>query len=85
LTSKSKRSLKWTTAEAELGKLRLVEDSEIKLKQKHFLQSLEVIGKVLLNILKYFKYFLSSQRNENKSPILFSGGGGGGYRGSSAE
>ncbi len=32
MTSKSKRSLKWTTAEAELGKLRLVEDREIKLK-----------------------------------------------------
>jgi hypothetical protein len=50
LTSKSKRSLKWTTAEVELGKLRLVEDSEIKLKQKQFLQSLEVIGKAQLNI-----------------------------------
>jgi hypothetical protein len=40
--------LKCTTAEAELGKLRLVEDSEIKLKQKQFLHSL--IGKVHLNI-----------------------------------
>jgi hypothetical protein len=46
LTSKSKRSLKWTTAEAELGKLRLVEDSEIKLKQKQFSQSLNVIGNI---------------------------------------
>jgi hypothetical protein len=54
LTSKSKRSLKWTTAEAELGRLRLVEDREIKLKQK---QSLYVIGKVHLifeNILNIF-------------------------------